>query len=415
MRKHQGSDHGDASAPNRLAARDVAGRCLVAPSPELRERIRTEFEEVRSTSSAMMGMMLRPQPRSPIGMNDGLIYPGDAFPLGTGPVTASRAAIDRAPLRGTIRVIVVLVEFSDQPFTGDEGHFEELFFSTGVLPNGSVTEYFHEVSNGLVEIVGEIAGPYTLPRTMAEYANGESGTGQVQPNARTMARDAAEAADVDVDFTPFDNEGDGFVDAFIVLHAGPGAERTGDTGHIWSHKWVLSGGAYQADGAKIYAYLTVPEEAKIGVCCHELGHLVFGFPDLYDTDYSSEGVGNWCLMGGGSWLGGGEIPAHPSAWCKVQQGWANVVEPRSETGFQIEDVKNSQRILRLWEDGSDGQEYFLVENRQEGGLRPRAADRRTAGVAHRRFNPGQHQRVPSEGGPGASGRRGGSGGGQQPR
>ena len=27
-----------------------------------------------------------------------------------------------------------------------------------------------------------------------------------------------------------------------------------------------------------------------------------------------EGIGNWCLMAGGSWNGGGDIPAHPSAW-----------------------------------------------------------------------------------------------------
>lgn len=361
------NDHGDFKRSEHWTGQGpaVEDRCLVAPSPELREQLKEEFEEVRSNSSAMMGMMLRPQPRSPIGMNDGLIYPGDTFPLGTGPVAASRAAADRTPLRGAIRVIVVLAEFSDRALTHSEAHFEDLFFSEGELPNGSVKEYFHEVSNGMVDIVGQVAGPYTLPRSMAEYANGESGTGQVQPNARTMARDAAEAADTEIDFGPFDNEADGFVDAFIVIHAGPGAERTGDTDHIWSHKWVLPGGALEADGAKIYAYLTVPEDARIGVCCHELGHLLFGFPDLYDTDYSSEGVGNWCLMGGGSWLGGGEIPAHPSAWCKVKQGWAEVMEPRSEIGYQIEDVKSTQQVLRLWKNGSAGHEYFLVENRQK--------------------------------------------------
>ena len=42
---------------------------------------------------------------------------------------------------------------------------------------------------------------------------------------------------------------------------------------------------------------------------HELGHLLFGFPDLYDTDYTSEGIGDWCLMAAGSWNGGGDTPA----------------------------------------------------------------------------------------------------------
>jgi immune inhibitor A len=313
----------------------------------------------------MMATMLRAQPHIPIGMNDGLIYPGDTFALGTGPFPVSRAAADRAPLRGTIRVVVVLAEFSDQSFAQSNQHFEDLFFSTGVVANGSVKEYFDEVADGLVDIVGEVVGPYTLPRTMVEYAHGESGTGNVEPDARTMARDAAELANPDVDFSIYDNDNDSFVDAFIVLHAGPGAEATGNTDHIWSHKWILRGGAMVADNAKIFAYLTVPEDSKIGVCCHELGHLLFGFPDLYDIDYSSEGVGNWCLMGGGSWLGGGEIPAHPSAWCKVQQGWATVVDQLDQDNLQIEDVKTGKKVYRLWQNGVAGTEYFLLENRQK--------------------------------------------------
>ena len=54
-----------------------------------------------------------------------------------------------------------------------------------------------------------------------------------------MANDAATAAEPDVDFAPYDNDGNGFVDAFIVVHAGRGAEETGAAADIWSHKWVL--------------------------------------------------------------------------------------------------------------------------------------------------------------------------------
>ena len=55
-----------------------------------------------------------------------------------------------------------------------------------------------------------------------------------------MARDAAVAADADVNFTPYDNDGNGFVDAFIVVHAGSGAEETGNPNDIWSHKWMFA-------------------------------------------------------------------------------------------------------------------------------------------------------------------------------
>jgi immune inhibitor A len=153
-----------------------------------------------------------------------------------------------------------------------------------------------------------------------------------------------------------------------VIHAGPGGEVSGNSGHIWSHKWVLDGGQKQVDGTKIFAYLTVPEDCKIGVCAHELGHLLFGFPDLYDTDGSSEGIGNWCLMAAGSWGGGGDTPVHPSAWCKARQGWAAVDNRTANGPVDIADVKDSHTVFRLWKDGEEGDEYFLVENRQQVGF-----------------------------------------------
>lgn len=352
-------------------------RCLVTTSPEARKELQEEFERARdnatqreSDASSTFANQLHVKQPTRVGFNDGLIIPGNYFPAGTPANLIRSAAADRAPLTGTVRVVVVLVDFEDEEMTESVDHFEELFFSTGTLANGSVKEYFAEVSNNLVDITGEVVGPYRLPQTLATYANGESGIGSATPNARTMAQDAATAADPDVDFGPYDNDGNGFVDAFIVLHAGQGAEQTLSPGDIWSHKWVLSGGEYVADTSKIYAYLTVPEDSRIGVCCHELGHLLFGWPDLYDTDSSSEGLGNWCLMAGGSWNGGGaaqagDIPAHPSAWCKADQGWANVINHTSNGNVTIGDVKDSHDVHRLWKDGTPGSEYFLVENRQQ--------------------------------------------------
>jgi len=170
-----------------------------------------------------------------------------------------------------------------------------------------------------------------------------------------------------VNFTPFDNDGNGFVDAFVVIHAGTGAETNNNPGDIWSHKWVIQGGAQAVDSTKVYGYLTVPEDCRIGVCAHELGHLLFGFPDLYDTDGTSEGVGDWCLMGGGSWGGGGNKPVHASAWCKANQGWVSVDNRTANGSVAVQDVKTGHKVYRLWKDGTPGKEYFLVENREATG------------------------------------------------
>jgi immune inhibitor A len=123
-----------------------------------------------------------------------------------------------------------------------------------------------------------------------------------------MSRDAAVLANPDVNFAPYDNDGNGFVDAFIVVHAGPGAEETGNEGTSGLTSGCSPVARSTLTAHRSFAYLTIPEDSKIGVCAHELGHLIFGWPDLYDTDGSSEGLGNWCLMGGGSWNGSRKHP-----------------------------------------------------------------------------------------------------------
>ena len=349
---------------------DDGERCMVAPAPELRERINAAMRTMESTAGLPGALRVRATEQRAIGFNDGVIIPPEEFPLGTAPSAIRSAAAERVsgPLRGVLRVIVVLVDFADKPMTQTRQHFEDLFFSQNKLPTKSVREYFKDVTHGLIDIQGNVVGPFRLPQTIVAYAHGASGTTTQQPNAQTMARDAAMAANPSVNFKPFDNDGNGFVDAFIVIHAGAGGEVTGDSDDIWSHKWVLSGGALSVDQTKIFAYLTVPEDCRIGVCAHELGHLLFGFPDLYDTDSSSEGIGNWCLMAGGSWGGGGDTPVHPSAWCKANQGWVTVDNRTTDGNVSIPDVKTSNKVLRLWKNGAPGNEYFLVENRQRTGF-----------------------------------------------
>lgn len=207
-----------------------------------------------------------------------------------------------------------------------------------------------------------------MPKPISYYANNENGTGDRAPNAQVMARDAAVLANPKVNFKKYDNDGDGYVDAFVIVHAGAGAERTGRGSDIWSHKWVLNSGPYNADGTQIYSYLTVPGDCKLGVCAHELGHLAFGWPDLYDADYTSEGIGVWCLMAAGSYNGDEVNPSVPCAWCKVDQGWVEVITPKEETKVSLPDVKDEHKVVRLWKNAdASGSEYFLVENRQKKG------------------------------------------------
>ena len=105
---------------------------------------------------------------------------------------------------------------------------------------------------------------------------------------------------------------------------------------------------------------------RIGVICHETGHF-FGLPDLYDTSYLTDGLGNWCIMSGGSWnWSSGSSPAHFSAWCKVNLGFAKPMAIHSKSGVSLTRVEDNA-VVGMLRDGMSNGEYFLIENRAKFG------------------------------------------------
>jgi immune inhibitor A len=153
----------------------------------------------------------------------------------------------------------------------------------------------------------------------------------------------------------------------VIIAAGTGGEVSGNTGDIWSHKWNIS--TKTVDGIKINSYFMAPEDGRVGVFAHELGHLLLGLPDLYDTDYSSRGTGRWDLMAGGSWNNSGHTPAHPTAWCKAKVGWVSptVIYNQQQT-VTIQPYATNPQVYKLPIGSSGSKEYFLLSNRQQAGF-----------------------------------------------
>lgn len=275
---------------------------------------------------------------------------------------------------GNFNALVLLVDFSDKASNVSADFFDTLVFGTG---SGTVRDFYSEVSYTTLTIVAvtlpsEI-GWLRAPQTYAYYVNGQNGFGSYPQNAQRLVEDVVDAADSVVDFSQYDNDGDGYVDALFVVHAGPGAEYTGSNYDIWSHKWSVYTPKVK-DGVTILDYSmepefwAIPNDMTIGVFAHELGH-VFGLPDLYDVDYSSQGAGEWSLMAGGSWNGTlGDSPAHPDAWCLYQLGFAEPTVLTEDTpGLSINAVETVPEIYYAWGCGTPNSEYFLLENRQKIG------------------------------------------------
>lgn len=278
-----------------------------------------------------------------------------------------------ATLAGTFRLLAVCIDFSDNISTSPAIEFDTLIFAQ---QPGSVWDYYHEVSYSTLSmetvVLPSALGWKRAPGTYASYVGGNYGMGPYPNNSQKMVEDIIDSLDPAVDFSDYDNDGDGFVDGLVVVHAGTGAEWSGSTSDMWSHKWGIM--PRLRDGVYISSYSVQPEfwftpgDMTIGVYVHEIGH-VLGLPDLYDTDNSSRGVARWSVMANGSWNGTmGNSPAAPDAWCRVQLGFVvPTVVTGSVSGATLPRVEDSAKIYRLWPTAPPGDEYFLVENRQKTG------------------------------------------------
>jgi immune inhibitor A len=225
-------------------------------------------------------------------------------------------------------------------------------------------DFYQEASYNKLNVIGDVKGWYRAPQPKSYYTNGNYGFGSYPQNVQKLVEDVIDLADPHVNFANYDNDADGVVEALVVIAAGSGAEVTGNTNDIWSHKWGIA--PKTVDGVQVRSYFMAPEDGRVGVMAHELGHLLLGLPDLYDTDYSSAGTGRWDLMAGGSWNGGGDRPAHPTAWCKVKVGWVNPVTIfNAQQNVTIQPYATNEQVYKLPIGSTSSKQYFLISNRQQ--------------------------------------------------
>ena len=272
----------------------------------------------------------------------------------------------------TIRVVVLLVDFDDvkaDTILHSQQWFEQVLFDPA--NPWSMRNYFLGNSYGKLVMEGEVRGWFRAKQKLSYYADGRRGLGNYPRNAQGLVEDAVAAADANVDFSQFDLTGpqggpDGIVDFLLVAHAGQGYEWTMNTQDIHSHAGTINGKA--VDGVKVISYAIEPEDGRVGTFAHEMGHLL-GLPDLYDVTLNSYGLGMLSLMSYGSWGGGdGSRPVGLDAWSKARLGFLSPVALSANvTGLEIPCVEDQPYALRLWSEGGQGTQYFLVENRRAKG------------------------------------------------
>ena len=310
-----------------------------------------------------------------------------------------RAAQASCPLNIAPRGLVILVNFTDATFKTSKAEMDSMLTGLNYSRNysytyknktynitskGSARQYFEDASFGQYNPQFDVVGPVTVSKNYAYYGTDDSDGNDEYPDQ--MVSEACKLADTEynVDFTQYDNDGDGYVDFVFVIYAGFGAADGGAANTIWPHSWNLlsAGTRCVIDGKKVDLYACgneidyqSKEHTGIGTFCHEFSH-VLGLPDLYVTNTATHTTMNeWDIMDYGPYNNEGNTPPAFSAYERFFMGWLQprlITEPENVV---LKDLKESNEALlisttdehNLIGNDPDPATFYVIENRQQEG------------------------------------------------
>lgn len=305
---------------------------------------------------------------------------------------------------GNFNLPVLLINYTDavMPFTTVE-YQDVLFNPAPTLRPYSVKTYYEQISNGNITITGNVFSPIVTDQVSTYYqdncngiaaisncSNPISGPGSVSARFRDLLVETLTKANAlgTIDWGLYDNDGpdgnpnsgddDGRVD--FITFVQPVVDGACGAAGIWAHRWSIGairgstfqtstprsgGGFIQINDYTIQSgqggngACTPGQIMPIGTIAHETGH-AFGLPDLYDTQGTSEGIGEWGLMGSGNYARP-YSPASFEAWSLTEMGWVDVDTLTSSQTVTINPVQTSDTVFYIPLTGTD--EYLLLENR----------------------------------------------------
>ncbi len=276
--------------------------------------------------------------------------------------TATRSRIAMAPpSRTTVGDYVglcLLVEFPDVPGTIGASAVEDFCNKQGYSGfgnNGSVYDYFRDTSHGKLRYTNLVAGYYTTRNPRSYYTDRN-----IQQPIRTfelIAEAVSHFVAQGFDFSQLTADANGFVYALSVFYAGTRVNNWAEG--LWPHSYRLDNPISVGPGRRLqdYQITDMGSELTLATFCHENGHMVCDFPDLYDYGYESNGVGDYCLMCTSG--PNDKNPTEVCAYLKYEAGWASKVTPITNGVSAVAPSTGNEFFLYA----KDQTEYFIIENR----------------------------------------------------
>ncbi|MDP4180589.1 MAG: M6 family metalloprotease domain-containing protein [Bacillota bacterium] len=256
--------------------------------------------------------------------------------------------------------LTILIDFSDCPQSISKEEISNLINQEGYKGfdnNGSVRDYFYDISEGRLIYTNQVIGYYRA-KNPKSYYNDLNATGR----AKELIMEALEALDKEgFDFSKLSLDENGMVMAVNFLYAGNPDVDWGKG--LWPQSGEIS--KFDADGVYVsrYQMSQIGTKPQIGPFVHENCHMVCGYPDLYDYQYDSKGVGKYCVMG----YTDPNNPQPPNGFLRsIMSGWGKVTK--------LNDLPDKTKVT-IKADSSDvfayyspnANEFFIIENIQKKG------------------------------------------------
>ncbi|CAJ1962384.1 unnamed protein product [Cylindrotheca closterium] len=291
---------------------------------------------------------------------------------------------DYAPSKGRVPNLVIPFKFKDHasrqlPSRADLDILMNSMEKNALAPTGGVKKYYHDISNGQLNLDSKVIDWIQLDGKYDErwcsgvdYPDQDKGMGV---NMEECLERVLELTDKVVNFSEFETNNDGYIDAITFIHSGYDASVTGMKNHIWSHQGGLDIFTTN-EGVKVSLYSVSPalygsSGTKIGAIAtiaHETAHFL-GLEDLYDRDDGGVGVGAWSLMALDTGFGDGEsYPPAMDPFSKEKLGWGTFNSlSESKNSIVLKPSYTSHQYYKITKGFPDG-EYLLLENRQRIGF-----------------------------------------------
>ncbi len=279
---------------------------------------------------------------------------------------AAPGVLPAPPERETVGDYVglcLLVQFPDVPGTIAQEEVEAFCNQpgyTGFGNQGSVYDYFFDNSAGKLRYTNIVAPYYTAKHPRAYYTNEA-----IPQPIRTweLTKEAlAHLKAQGFDFSGLTSDDEDYVYALNVFYAGYRVNNWAKG--LWPHSYHLLMPYQLVPGKRVFDYqiTDMGSQLTLATFCHENGHMICDFPDLYDYGYESRGTGVYCLMCAGG-KDDKRNPTHINAYLKYRAGWAQTVT--KITSGLTATATSGQNDFFIH--ARNPAEYFIIENRYQAG------------------------------------------------